>query len=257
MSRLWFAGGFDLAALGKVGLLSLLATACAGPQPSLEGGVPLFARDRLPSGGFAVEEEIIYEVDLSCRISLPFNSETLGLEGADLAVLDEVETASLELEPAPSPLYTLGVETEVRRAVLRRRDHLTWLELATLEPVPGLGDYEETRDASRQATFAGLRRLRGPETTDMDLVQAKVREYHLEATVAFRVPSGIRNEALELERRVGGVLTAFFISPELPGEGVTLTLAAPAGRRYEVEVSRGEACPRLVLRREEFLGVAP
>ena len=220
-------------------VLALVLSGCAKSQPSLDGGVPLGERDELEPGRYAVEEEITYEVELSCRVSLPLNSEALELGG--------VGTGWTELEPAPSPLYTLGVETEVRTSSIRSEDHTTWLELATLEPVPALGDYERTRDAGRDQAFEALRRVRGPDATEMDLVQAKVREFYLDATVAFRIPEGVKTELLDLELQVGGVLVAFFISPELPGEGVNLTLAAPITEpHYVIEASVDGACPRLV-----------
>jgi hypothetical protein len=224
-------------------VLVLVLAGCAKPQPSLNGGVPLGERDELQPGRYSVEEETTYEVELSCRVSLPLNSETLELGG--------VGTGWTELEPAPSPLYTLGVDTEVRTASIRSEDHMTWLELATLKPVPALGDYEQTRDAGRDEAFEALRRVRGPETTEMDLVQAKVREFYLDATVAFRIPEGVKTELLDLELQVGGELVAFFISPELPGEGVKLTLAAPPSEpHFVIEASVNGACPRLVLWRD-------
>ena len=231
-------------------LVLLLVPGCAGPQPALDGGLRLGASDEVEPGRYAVEEGTIYEVDLRCRVALPFNSESLEL--------GDVETGPVELEPAPSPFYTLGVSTQLRSSSIRGEAHTTWLELATLEPVPGLGTYEETRDADREEAFEALRRVRGPQTTEMDLVQAKVREFHLEARVAFRIPEGIRTDALDLERKVGGALVAFFISPELPGEGVSLTLTAPLERNdYVMKATVGDSCPRLVMIREDLFSPAP
>ena len=224
--------------------------ACAGPQPTLDGGLRLGPSDEVEPGRYAVDEGTTYEVDLSCRVSLPFNSESLEL--------GDVETGAIELEAAPSPFYSLGVQTQIRNSSIRDEDHATWLELATLEPVPGLGGYVETRDAGREEAFAALRRVRGPQVTEMDLVQASVREFYLEARVSFRIPEGIRIEALDMERQVGGALVAFFISPELPGEGVSLTLAAPPERDgFLMKATVGDSCPRLVMYHDDFFSQAP
>lgn len=231
-------------------LLSSLVIGCSKSQPSLGLGIPLGPQERLEAGRYEVAEGVIYETELECRITLPVNSEALELGG--------VSPGPIELEPAPSPLYALGMQAEVKFAAVRSEDHPTWLELATLEPVPGLGDYESTRDADREVAFEALRKVRGAKATEMDLVQSKIREFHLTATVAFRIPEGVRTEALDRERQAGGALVAFFIAPEIPGEGVNLTLAAPPGKSlYEVFVTEGSACPRLVLLRDDVMGAAP
>lgn len=223
---------------------------CAGPQPTLDGGVRLGPSEPVAAGRYVVDEGSTYDVDLSCRITLPFNSETLGL--------GDLGTGPIDLEPAPSPLYSLGVVTQVRRSSIRSEEHTTWLELATLEPVPGLGSYERTRDADQKEAYEALRSVRGPQVTEMDLVQAQVREFYLDASVAFRVPKGIRTDALDMERQVGGALVAFFISPELPGEGLSLTLVAPSDSEdYVVKATVGDSCPRLVMRRDDFFTPAP